>query len=322
MALRDFTRRYDVITDTFGPFARITLRDNNTNERVSILPGYGANVNEIVLQKNGKLHSIIEGAETPDELLANKWFKGAKLTPWPGRIRDGKYTFHGKEHQLPINMPEEHHAIHGLLYDKPFAVLPSLRTDRLARVELVNNHKPSPGYPFTFETLLTYTLSDEGFSCKTRITNKGDTDMPVGDGWHPYYRLGPRVDALMLKIPARQKIITDERNMPIDARTSKLFREFARIGNLDLDDGFIPEYALPTVQVFDPVQDVTINAWQEKGGRLDNQYNYIQIFIPPSRTSIAIEPMTCQANAFNNKRGLIVLSPGETFKGNYGVKLT
>ena len=42
-------------------------------------------------------------------------------------------------------------------------------------------------------------------------------------------------------------------------------------------------------------------------------------YIPPDRSSIALEPMTCKANAFNNGDGLITLAPGESFEGSFGV---
>ena len=51
------------------------------------------------------------------------------------------------------------------------------------------------------------------------------------------------------------------------------------------------------------------------------KYNYLQVFIPPLRNSIAIEPMTCNTDAFNNKEGLIILEPDQQFKASYGVSI-
>ena len=44
-----------------------------------------------------------------------------------------------------------------------------------------------------------------------------------------------------------------------------------------------------------------------------NQYRYCQLFTPPDRLSIAVEPMSCCADAVNNYEGLIRLMPGDTF---------
>ncbi len=48
------------------------------------------------------------------------------MAPWAGRIRGGRFTFDGVEHQLDINHhdgdgPERAHAIHGLVFDRPWS---------------------------------------------------------------------------------------------------------------------------------------------------------------------------------------------------------
>ena len=71
-----------------------------------------------------------------------------------------------------------------------------------------------------------------------------------------------------------------------------------------------------TTEIFDPVQDLSINIWQETGKM---KYNFLQVFIPESRDSIAIEPMTCTADAFNNNIGLVVLAPNQSLIVSCGV---
>ena len=71
-------------------------------------------------------------------------------------------------------------------------------------------------------------------------------------------------------------------------------------------------------ELYDPQRDLRIVLWQETGKR---KYNYLQIFTHPSRMSIAIEPMTCNIDAFNNKEGLITLKSDESFKACYGIRL-
>src|SRR5688500_6912600 len=40
--------------------------------------------------------------------------RGQLLLPWPNRIRDGRYTFAGTGHQLPLTEVAHGHASHGL----------------------------------------------------------------------------------------------------------------------------------------------------------------------------------------------------------------
>ena len=65
--------------------------------------------------------------------------------------------------------------------------------------------------------------------------------------------------------------------------------------------------------------DFGFTIWQETG---KYKYNFLQVYTPPHRKSIAIEPMTCAPDAFNNKDGLIVLGPFESFYAVCGIKHT
>jgi aldose 1-epimerase len=69
------------------------------------------------------------------------------------------------------------------------------------------------------------------------------------------------------------------------------------------------------------------------GGRsvtvwMDETWPYVQVFtgdtLSPQerRRSIAVEPLTCPANAFNSGDGLRVLDPAETVGGTWGIQPT
>jgi aldose 1-epimerase len=68
-------------------------------------------------------------------------------------------------------------------------------------------------------------------------------------------------------------------------------------------------------KIFDAASNGTITLWQE------NIFRYLQIYIPPDRNSIALEPMTCPADAFNSKENLLTLHPNEKFSGCFGVRI-
>jgi len=77
---------FKIKTDHLGDFLRFVLADT---ENVSIIPGFGGNVNRIVLRKKNENYSILDGSRTDSELIRNAWFKGAKLIPFPNRISNG-----------------------------------------------------------------------------------------------------------------------------------------------------------------------------------------------------------------------------------------
>ena len=97
--------------------------------------------------------------------------------------------------------------------------------------------------------------------------------------------------------------------------------KFEKIGAAKLDTGFqfIGDGKIATTQLYSEELDTTINLWQET---FKSKFEYLQVFIPPGRKSIAIEPMTCNTDAFNNGDGLLKIEPGKVFIGSFGVYLS
>jgi aldose 1-epimerase len=177
------------------------------------------------------------------------------------------------------------------------------------------------GYPFSFLLKMRYTLSPKGFACRTGIKNRGNGRMLLGDGWHPYFTLHRKIDTLHLRLPSTKAVHVNGLGIPSGNKfVLDRFAERAVIGNRFLDTGFVlsGKKGIAETELYDSRSNVSIVAWQETG-RI--KYNYLQVFTPPHRRSIAVEPMTCNADAFNNKEGLIVLKPGHRFCGSYGVYL-
>src|SRR6266404_2425220 len=54
------------------------------------------------------------------------------LFPFPNRIRDGRITWNGRDHKLPIQGPGGKHAIHGFACRKPWLVIGSEANERRA----------------------------------------------------------------------------------------------------------------------------------------------------------------------------------------------
>lgn len=313
---------FKVKQDKLGRFDRYTIANITTNEKVVVIPEFGANIMEIVLSKNSKLFSILDGDTGYNELLSNCCYKGAKLIPFPNRINNGEYKFGGGKHKLYINQKDENNAIHGLVYNKPFIVNNIIESKSAATLNLEYSYNSSnEGFPFSFELILQYTLSNNGLDINTSVVNTGYSNMPFGDGWHPYFRLNRKVDDLYLQIPSNKRIIIDSRMIPTGKIiTDERFEKINKIGSYDFDDGYIIEGNNRAVtKIVSIEENVAISVWQDSDY---DSYNFLQIYIPPHRNSIAIEPMTCKTDAFNNNDGLIILKPNHKFKGSYGVFLS
>ncbi|HKI45787.1 MAG TPA: hypothetical protein VKA08_10700 [Balneolales bacterium] len=308
----------------FGAFQAIKLvnRDNNTS--LTVLPDFAGLINDYVIcDEEGNLHSIIDGYTSAEELLQKhgEVFKSAKLSPFPNRIRSGVFTFNDNQYQLFVNFPHEDNSIHGLVYDKAFRIEREEEGEDYAHLTLAYDYKgKQQGFPYVYFIQLDYQLHEKhGLTVTTTIRNTGQESIPIGDGWHPYYKTGSKVDNLEISIPSQFLYKVDDQRIPTGEKVEfDAFAELKKINDYDFDSCFelASSNGKAIVQVADPSNDFHFTIWQETG---DNKYNYLQVYTPPNRKSIAFEPMTCPPDVFNNKIGLIALKPKDEISFSWGV---
>lgn len=245
--------------------------------------------------------------------------RGQHLLPWPNRIRDGRYSFAGTDHQLALTEPTRGNAIHGLVRWSNWTVT-AHEADRV-RVGLVLH--PKPGYPFTLDLSIEYRLGPGGLSVATTATNLGRDACPYGAGSHPYLTVGTDlVDDALLHLPASEWLRSDERGIPINGepvvRTPFDFLQPKRIGALVIDTAFTSLHGNEAVLAA-PDGQRRVTLWW------DRSYRWLMVFtgdtLDPSRRrkSVALEPMTCAPNAFVTGDGLRVLQPGESWTTTWGL---
>jgi aldose 1-epimerase len=270
-------------------------------------------------------HPVLDGYP-PDRTVDGG--RGQPLLPWPNRIADGRYDFGGQALQLPIDEHSTHNAMHGLTRWLNWTVQDH-SAEQLTVGLLVH---PRPGYPFTLQLAVEYTLSQSGLSVRTTATNRGSQPLPFGAGQHPYYTLGaPRIDSALLQVPARGRLELDPQRLIPTGRVLGVegtlfdFRAPRLIGDNVLDDCFcdLTRDADGRAHVFlsEPGTGRALRVW------VDEHYRYIQVFsgdtLEPSRRrqGLAIEPMTCPPNAFQTQVDLVVLEPGKGLELAWGVAI-
>ena len=95
------------------------------------------------------------------------------------------------------------------------------------------------------------------------------------------------------------------------------FTQMKKIGVSVLDNCFALKYPAEKAVFQLKSQVGTLQYWQESS---PGKYPYVQLFPPPYRKSLAIEPMTCNVDAFNNHDNLICLNPGESTVARFGLE--
>ncbi len=307
----------------FGDNVLINLLNELSGEFVTINVSFGGAINQIGLRKNDELIELLDTYISPEKVKEGfmETYKGAKLFPFPNMVKNGQYSFKEIAYQLPLNWVEDGHAIHGFVADKPFKIMQELTTENEASVTLGYNHTGSEGYPFPFKLTIKYLLNDNGFTATTSVFNTGSYPLPLGDGWHPYFNLQDKVDDIYLRVSSSAIVEIDEHFIPtgnmIENKENFIFN---KIGTHHFDTCFQLDHAnsIAVTTVWNKHKNVGVDVWQQTG---EDKYNYVLIYTPPGRKSIAIEPMTCQPDAFNNYQHLIVLQPSAVFEASFGVQL-
>jgi aldose 1-epimerase len=250
--------------------------------------------------------------------------RGQVLIPWPNRIQDGSYEFAGHWYHLPLTEPGARNAIHGLVRWVPWSV----RERSPDRVVLEYVLHPQPGYPFSLELSLEYSLSDDGLRVTSTATNIGPDACPYGSGAHPYLVVGTKtVDTVLLQSPGRTVLRADARGIPVGAEpvegTEYDFRQPRAIGATKLDNAYTDlergDDGRARVELRHPEDEQRLSLW------LGESFQYVELFTGdplPSvrRRSIAVEPMTCPPNAFRTGESVLVLEPGESATADWGIQ--
>lgn len=310
---------YTETTRAFGDYQIIQLTNNDTGEYFSIIPELGGRVHEICLRKGEELFQVLDNEKDPNAFKEERWYRGVILVPFPNRVRDGEYEFLSEKYLLEKNMPGEGHAIHGIMYNKKFTLANNGPSDS-GEIMLRHEYDGSDaGYPFPCIVTYTFNISGKGFRCTVTVENKGSTALPLGVGWHPYFTLGCPVDELLLQTPKVGTLFVDERMIPTgETEEMSDYVTPEQIYDTNFDTGFVIEEdeGVSRTRITNTTKSVSLELWQSE------EFPYVQIFTPPGRESVALEPMTCPADAFNSKEGLIELAPGGTWSGNFGVMLS
>ena len=248
----------------------------------------------------------------------------ACLFPFPGRIQGGRFAFRGREIQLPVTAPDGN-AIHGVVRTRPWRVIRTDAAKVRARITTAEANIPAAEWPWPFELTLAVSLNRGALRVATEARNVGSEPMPIGLGFHPYFRID---DQTKVQIDATEEWAQDA-GLPTG--------EVRQLTNRDW-----PRKALPIGQIPPdsemPEGPVRNRLLRKAGGRsgvrasltypdrivtltANAGFRRMVFFTPASPPLVSLEPQTCIPNAHrlagegNQETGLVVLEPGERWSG-------
>jgi aldose 1-epimerase len=281
---------------------QIIITNKELNFESIIFPNLGASLQKLSRNRI----DIIDGIKaTKEELkIYGARYNSSFLFPFPSRIEDGKYSFNGQDYQLDINDTSYNNAIHGLIYNKPFKLKNKLVSNSKAKLKLNYKYKGDfKGFPFPYKLSLIYIFSEENVKVKFNIENTGATEFPFGIGWHPYFKTTDLSNST-LNFNGKSEWILNDRLLPLK-ETNLSLQTPIKIEETELDNCFVTNEPKGILKTGDYAMKMKFSSAPPN--------SFLQVYTPPTRDSIAIEPMTCGGNCFNSKIGLQTLKPKETY---------
>ena len=302
-----------------------TLVDEASGASAAISPSYGFNLFDLRLPARGEPRRVIVAR---DDFAAHPDKPGRNgipiLFPFPNRIRDGRYSFEGKDYTLLIE-PGKEHAMHGFAIAAPWDLVDQGTTDDGAYLVgrfQISRHAPDRLDSWPADGVLTvrYDLGGRRLGMTITVANPSDRNLPFGFGIHPYFRLpfvagNPERGRMIL--PAAEMWVLEESlptgaRVPVEPRVD--FRAGAATAGRHLDD-ILTDLTFEGDRCFcrlvdDDLACATVLSF-------DRTFRDLVVFVPPhDDTLVAVEPYTQTTDGVNLQArgidaGVRILAPGE-----------
>jgi aldose 1-epimerase len=235
-----------------------------------------------------ELHSVRQAASYP-------------LVPFSNRIGHAQLVWQGTSHPLVKNWEPDAHSIHGVGWERPWAVLDSSDAFALLSYE----HRADAAWPFDFDASQAFKLTDNALEMSLSITNQSQVSAPVGLGWHPYF-----------------------------VKRAQSHVAFTTRGRWEMGDDKLPTHRMPcagldaagtTLSVdhcFDGWNGLAVLSDEVLQTRVSSNLHFLVAYTLPERDDIAIEPVSHVNNAIGlaaagsasaEVLGVMELQPGATF---------
>lgn len=291
---------------TISNFEYIRISDTQNDSYIEISTKGGL-LNAWVVRPTGESLNLIAGNDFTNgwERFEENGFRSGKMSPFACRLNNGKYTHENKQYSIDKFYIGKH-AIHGIVYDATFSLISSTITEEKATIILQHEYKgEDAGFPFNYTMQIQWQLHKNNLiTVQTIVTNNYEQKMPMADGWHPYFTLGTSIDNCTISFSCVGQLEYDAELLPTkNIIAENPFEKGKSLKGIELDNGYLMKENNNTCTLENKLYTLQITPI--------SNYNYLQLYIPPNRESIAIENLSGAPDCFNNKMGLQELKPHE-----------
>ena len=286
---------------------KLTLRSRNA--LLEIVPEIGGSITRYCLKTKEQVLELMRpstqvglAAEDPTKMSC------FPLIPFSNRIRNGRFSFQGKQIKMFTNFPPEVHTIHGHGWKAPWTVSEVKEN----RAVLAYQHFPDE-WPFPYLARQVLELNGPSLTVTLQITNNGKSAMPAGMGLHPYFVRTPQAS---ITAKTEKMWINDAETMPLRLESvpeTKLLNQGLSVTQNTLDN------------LFTGWNREVLISWPEWNANLriiaDAPLDFMVIYTPADADFFCVEPVSNVTDAFNMLargefgHGAKTLLPGELLEG-------
>jgi galactose mutarotase-like enzyme len=213
------------------------------------------------------------------------------LFPTPGKLRDDRWKWGGREGTLPQ---------HGFARRMPWTLRAHTRNELQLILEW--NDPTGASWPWPCSLGIDYSLRDGRLHLSVQVTNRATTAMPFGFGLHPYFRVA-QADKAQLRIPTEATRAFDNVSQ----------REIQLHDPIDLTAAEVD------LHLVDHRRSNAAMVWSEADHRIElrgsPELTRWVVWTLAGKDFVCLEPWTCPGDALNRDRDLRVLQPGERWQG-------
>lgn len=267
----------------------------NGAARLELFPDVGGAVARLTVDGRDILRPMAPGAT--DALDVSSF----PLVPFCNRIPYGRFVFGGRELTLAPNLRGHPHPLHGQGWRAAWMV----DSAKGGQAFLSYDHAPSD-WPWAYRAQQRFVLSERGLRVDLSVTNTGDTPMPAGLGFHPYF---PRRPDEVLKASVDGVWMIDKDVLPTVHHDGVWGPDWAGGALVGSHDGLIDHCYTgwnQRAELSAPGQPTTtITA--------SSECRWLHVYVPPGKDHYCVEPCASRPNPFGEgDTGMVVLAPGES----------
>jgi galactose mutarotase-like enzyme len=267
--------------------AELTLRDDETAAVVTIVPARGGLVTRFDI---GERRVLFMDQETLRDPGKNVRGGVPVLFPSPGKLAQDSWTYEGRQGSMKQ---------HGFARDLPWQVTED--SADAATLRLVANDQTFPQYPWDFALEQTIFLRGRVLRLEQKITNRSDTVMPFGFGFHPYFFVPEAAKRDTILVTGATRAFDNVSKQIITLKAIDLTRPEVDLHLLDLHR---PERGSTTSELRSPLGMVQL--------RSSPEYTHWVVWTLAGRDFVCLEPWTCPGNALNDGDRLLLLAPRQS----------